>query len=67
MPIVFRDFDDYWQPFLMNGSSPAQRYVMSQGEDARAALREQLQAMLPIADDGSISMLGRVWAVHGTK
>jgi len=67
VPIVFRDFDDYWLPLLMNGSSPAQRYVMSQGEDARAALRGQLHATLPIADDGSISMLGRVWAVRGTK
>jgi SAM-dependent methyltransferase len=66
-PIVFRDFDDFWQPHLLGGSSPAQRYVASQGEGRRTALREQLHAMLPIADDGSIPLLGHVWAVRGTK
>jgi hypothetical protein len=66
-PIVFRDFDDYWQPHLLGGSSPAQRYVASQGAGQRTALRERLHAMLPIADDGSIPLLGHVWAVRGTK
>ena len=66
-PIVFRDFEDYWQPHLMRGSSPAQRYVTSQGEGQRAALRERLQTMLPIAEDGSIPLRGNLWAVRGTK
>jgi SAM-dependent methyltransferase len=67
VPIVFRDFDDYWQPHLLGGSSPAQRYVASQGEGQRAALRERLQTELPVAADGSIPLLGHVWAVRGTK
>jgi len=67
VPTVFRDFDDYWQPYLLAGSSPAQRYVMSLGAGQRAALRERLQTILPMADDGSIPLLGRVWAVRGTK
>jgi hypothetical protein len=67
VPIMFQDFDDYWQPHLLGGSSPAQRYVASQGAGQRTALRERLHAMLPIADDGSIPLLGHVWAVRGTK
>ena len=34
VPIVFRDFDDYWQPHLLGGSSPAQRYVDVAGRGA---------------------------------
>ena len=67
VPALFRDFDDFWQPHLQGGSSPAQRYAMSQGEARRAALRERLHAMLPIAHDGSIPLLGHVWVVRGTK
>jgi SAM-dependent methyltransferase len=66
-PIVFRDFDDFWQPHLLGGSSPAQRYVASQGAGLRTALRERLKTMLPIADDGSITLGGNVWAIRGTK
>ena len=58
VPTVFRDFDDYWQPHLLGGSSPAQRYVASLGEGQRTALRERLKTMLPIADDGSVPLLG---------
>jgi SAM-dependent methyltransferase len=67
MPVVFRDLDDYWLPHLLGGSSPAQRYVASLGDTERTALRERLQSTLPIADDGSIPLTGRVWAVRGTK
>ena len=67
VPTVFRDFDDYWQPHLLDGSSPAQRYVASQGAAQRAALRERLRTLLPIADDGSIPLLGHLWAVRGAK
>ena len=67
VPTVFRDFDDYWQPHLLGGSSPAQRYVMSLGDEQRTALRERLHILLPMAGDGSIPLLGRLWAVRGTK
>jgi SAM-dependent methyltransferase len=67
VPIVFRDFDDYWQPYLLGGSSPGQRYLAARGDGLQTALRERLQAMLPRAGDGSIPLLGRVWAVRGSK
>ena len=35
VPTVFRDFDDYWQPFLM-ATAPAPRHVMSLSEDRSA-------------------------------
>jgi hypothetical protein len=41
--------------------------VTSLGETQRAALREQLQATLPIASDGSIPLIARAWAVRGMK
>ena len=67
VPTVFRDFDDYWRPHLLGGSSPAQRYVASLGEAQRTALRQRLHAMLPKDADGSLPLLGHVWAVRGTK
>jgi SAM-dependent methyltransferase len=67
VPTLFRNFDDYWQPHLLGGSSPAQRYVSSLGDEQRTALRERIQTLLPMADDGSIPLLGHLWAVRGTK
>jgi SAM-dependent methyltransferase len=62
----FRDFDDYWAPFLTGvGAAPA--YAASLGPDAQAALRERLGVMLPIAADGSIELIARAWAVQGRK
>lgn len=66
VPTVFRDFDDYWQPFL-GGQGTAPGYTMSLGEEHRAALREQLRARLPVASDGSIPLSARVWAVRGYR
>jgi SAM-dependent methyltransferase len=62
----FRDFDDYWTPFL-GGQFPAPAYAMSLGEGDRAALREHLRGRLPTAADGSISLTARAWAVRGTR
>ncbi len=64
IPTVFRDFDDYWSPFL-GGQGPAPSYAMSLSDEHRAALRERLRASLPIAADGSISLIARAWAVSG--
>lgn len=60
----FRDFDDYWTPFL-SGVGPAPGYVVSLDPEARALLRERLEATLPIAADGSIDLIARAWAVRG--
>ena len=65
VPTVFRDFDDYWSPFL-GGQGPAPSYVASLDEDRRVALRERLRAALPADDDGSIHLIARAWAVRGT-
>jgi hypothetical protein len=66
VPTLFRDFDDYWSPFL-GGQGPAPAYAMSLSDERRAALRERLRARLPIAADGSIHLIARAWAVRGTR
>jgi len=63
---VFRDFDDYWSPFL-GGQGPAPSYVMSLSDERRAALRERIRAKLPFASDGSIPLVARAWAVRGLR
>jgi SAM-dependent methyltransferase len=64
-PTGFKDFDDYWTPFL-GGQGPAPGYCMSLSEDRRVALRDRIRASLPIGDDGSIHLVARAWAVRGT-
>jgi hypothetical protein len=64
VPTVFRDFDDYWSPFL-GGQGPAPGYAMAQDETKRNALKERIHAMLPIAADGTIPLTARAWAVRG--
>lgn len=65
IPTRFASFDDYWSPFL-GGQGPAPAYAMSLDEDRRAALRERIHAALPIAEDGSIDLVARVWAARGS-
>ncbi|MFB3820272.1 MAG: class I SAM-dependent methyltransferase [Candidatus Methylomirabilales bacterium] len=65
IPTRFASFEDYWQPFL-GGQGPAPGYTISLDEVARARLRDRLQARLPVAADGSISLTARAWAVRGT-
>jgi SAM-dependent methyltransferase len=66
VPTRFVDFDDYWAPFL-GGAGPAPAYVASLDEDPRAALREALRARVPVADDGSVHLTARAWAVRGRR
>lgn len=66
VPTVFRDFDDYWQPFL-GGQGPAPGYLLSLSGERRAALRERLRATLPTAPDGSIPLVARAWAARGRR
>ena len=63
---VFRDFNDYWSPFL-GGQGPAPGYAMSLNEEHRNKLRERLEARLPIGADGSIRLIARAWAVKGIR
>jgi SAM-dependent methyltransferase len=66
VPTHFRDFDDYWSPFL-GGHFPAPSYVTTLDEENRVALRERIRAKLPTAPDGSISLVARAWAVRASK
>ena len=66
VPTVFRDFDDLWSPFL-GGQGPAPTYCGTLVEEPRAALRERLRAALPIAADGTISLVARAFAVRGVR
>lgn len=60
----FRDFDDYWTPFL-GGQGPAPGYTMSLTEQRRDRLRSLIQSRLPVGGDGSIHLTARAWAVRG--
>lgn len=66
IPAVFRDFDDYWTPFL-GSQGPAPGYAMSLDSDDLAALRERIRASLPVAIDGSITLIARAWAVRAMR
>ena len=66
VPTVFRDFDDYWTPFL-GGQAPAPGYAMSLGKEQRAALRERIRASLPTSRHGEHHLLARAWAVRGVR
>ena len=39
MPTVFRDFDDYWQPCLLDGTTPIPKYARSLDAKKQAVLR----------------------------
>lgn len=64
VPTPFRDFDDYWAPFL-GGQGPAPSYLLSLPEERRVAVRERVRSMLPIAPDGTIDLTARAWAAAG--
>jgi len=64
VPTVFRDFDDFWQPFTL-GAGPAPGYCASLAPKARDRLREALRARLPVREDGGIALEARAWAVIG--
>jgi SAM-dependent methyltransferase len=66
VPTRFRDFDDYWSPFL-GGQGPAPGYAMALSEEQRGALRERIRRALPVAADGSLRLMARAWAVRGVR
>ena len=63
---VFKDFDDYWSPFL-GGQGPAPTYCATLTDDQRIKLREQIRTGLPIERDGTIRLIARAWAVRGVR
>jgi SAM-dependent methyltransferase len=66
IPTQFRDFDDYWSPYL-GGQAPAPAYAMSLSEEQRAILEKRIRFTLPISADGSIHLIARAWAVRGVR
>jgi SAM-dependent methyltransferase len=62
--MVFRDFDDLWEPFL-GGQGPAPGYVATLNEQARVRLRERLRGSLAVGPAGDIRLVARAWAVRG--
>ena len=62
----FRDFDDFWSPFL-GGTGPAPTYLSSLTEDGRVSLQERLRARLPLAPDEGIRLIARANAVRGRR
>ena len=65
IPTVFRDFDDYWRPFLgKQGAAPA--YLASLDAERRSRIRDALKARLVPGPKGMITMTARAWAVRGT-
>lgn len=66
VPTVFRDFNDYWSPFL-GGQGPAPGYCVSLPESKREALREKLSENLRRSPDGSIYLIARAFAIRGVR
>jgi SAM-dependent methyltransferase len=64
VPTVFRNFEDYWQPFL-GGQGPAPGYVMRLSPERREELRSAIQRRLPKDAAGRIPLSARAWAVRG--
>lgn len=66
VPTHFRDFDDYWKPFL-GGQGPAPSYYGSLDPPAREALRDRIRSTLPVTPEGRIELTARAWAVRGGR
>jgi SAM-dependent methyltransferase len=63
--MTFKDFDDYWQPFL-SGQGPAGSYTVSLSDSARETLRGRLRRRLVNArPDAGLRLQARAWAVRG--
>jgi SAM-dependent methyltransferase len=65
VPTVFADFDDFWSPFL-GGTGAAPAHLAALPPDQQIRLRDAVRERLPVADDGSIRLTARAWAVRGT-
>lgn len=65
IPAAFRDFDDYWSPFL-GGTGSAPKYCSTLSPADLERLREAVRARLPSGPDGEILLAVRAWAVKGS-
>ena len=62
VPTVFQDFEDYWCPFTL-GAGPAPGYCTRLDPVVQQRLKDKLRDSLPSADDGSIELKARAWAI----
>jgi SAM-dependent methyltransferase len=62
----FRDFDDYWQPFL-GAVGPAPAYLASLPAEKQGALAAEVRRRLPADADGRIRLAAKAWAARGTR
>lgn len=62
--IAFPDFDAYWRAFLDN-PSPASAFINAMTAPGRAALRADVEALLPAAKDGAVAFVSRAHAARG--
>jgi SAM-dependent methyltransferase len=60
---TFKDFDDYWRPFL-GGQGAAPAYLAAQPRAVQDRIRDLLRARLP---DRDLHLTARAWAVRGTR
>lgn len=64
IPTVFRDFEDFWSPFLgKQGAAPT--YLASVDDATRERIRALLKSRLVPLLDGKIALTARAWAVQG--
>ena len=60
----FASFEEYWTPFL-SGEAAAPGYLATLPPDRQARVRDLVQARIPFAADGSITLACRAWAARG--
>ena len=65
VPTPFRDFEDYWTPFL-GGQGPAPGHYAGLSIEDQRRLRDQLASSLPYQPDGSLALSARAWVARGT-
>ncbi|GGM77128.1 methyltransferase [Lentzea pudingi] len=64
VPTVFRDFDDFWSPFL-GGAGAAPAYAATLPPEQLGAVRDLLRSRLP--EHGPIELTAKAWAVRGSR
>ena len=67
VPIVFRDFDDYWQPHLLGGLVPRPALRGVAGGDAAGGAAGAAAGHAADRRRWLIPLIARAWAVRGAK
>ena len=63
---TFKDYDDYWNPFL-GGQGPAGSYLVSLDKVLQTGIKNNLRKRLPFEADGTIKLLARAIAVRANR